>query len=175
MPPAPIQGRPLFRQEAVNHRQLRHLGDITLLRPLPLRLVTLSPLLIVALLVFGLSRLNFQPMFVALVEDAPAPGQGLKLSLRKEVAEHLRRGDGIEYRIMGSAERMRGVISELSTGPCSREAWAFLQSSSPPVEEGCLQLVLLPSSSPVIAPAPLPLKVQLWAPPRNYLESLLRS
>jgi hypothetical protein len=172
-PPEPIQGRPLFRPEAINHRRWRHLGDIALLRPLSLRLVTLCPLLIAALLVFALSRLDFQAMFVALVEEAPAPGRGLQLSLETRVAEHLRRGDEIELRFVGSAERSSGVISDLSTTPCSREARAFLQASLRPAEEACLQITFTPHRSLSSLPAPLPLKAQVWAPPRSYLTHLL--
>jgi hypothetical protein len=173
-PEPPVQGRPLFRYEALNHRRVRHLGEISLLRPLPLRLVTLSPLLIVALLGFGLSRIDSQSMFVALVEEAPTQGQGLKLFLEPAAAEHLRPGDALEFRFAGSAERSRGVISTLSTGPCSRESWAFLQASSRPARESCLQVLLAPDPALPAPPAPLPLKVQVWTPPRKYLDQFLR-
>ncbi len=173
-PEPPVQGRPLFRYEALNHRRVRHLGEISLLRPLSLRLVTLVPLLLMALLGFALSRLDFQPMFVALVEDAPARGQGLELSLEPTAAEHLRPGDTLEFRFAGSAERSRGVISKLSTGPCSRESRAFLQASSPPEQASCLQVLLAPDPALPAPSAPLPLKVQVWTPPRKYLVHLLR-
>lgn len=173
MPPETIQGRAIFRQEAIEHRRMRHLGAIILLRPLSLRLVTLFPLLVVALLGFALSRLDFRPMFGALVQEAPAPGQGLTLILEPSLASQLHRGDELELRFAGSPERSRAVISELSTGPCSREARAFLLSSSRPTQEGCLQLQLASSPALALPSAPLPLKVQVWAPPRKYLEQLL--
>ncbi len=174
MPPQPIQGRPLFRPEALTHRLVRHFGEISLLRPLPLRLVTLCPLLIVALLGFGLSRIDFQSMFVALVEGAPEGGQGLELSLEPSAAEHLRPGDTLEFRFAGSAERSRGVISRLATSPCSRESRAFLQASSRLAPETCVQVLLAPDPVLPVPPAPLPLKVQVWTAPRKYLDHLLR-
>lgn len=173
-PAAPLKGRSLFRPEVEQYRRLRHFGEISLVRPLPLRLVALVPLLFVAVLGFALSRLSFQPMFVALLEHAPAQGQGLRLSLEPATAQHLHRGEEIELRLAGSAERSRGVIAELSTGPCSREARAFLLSTSRGAEAGCLQLVLAPNPSLATPSAPVPLKVQLWAPPRKYLDQLLR-
>jgi len=174
MKPGPIQGRPLFRQEALQHRLVRHFGEISLLRPLPLRLVTLSPLLFVALLGFGLSRIDFQSMFVALVEAAPAQGQGLTLTLQPEAAGQLRPGDPLEFRFAGSAERSRGVVSTLSTVPCSRESRAFWQAASQPGRESCLQVLLAPDPALPAPPASLPLKVQVWGPPQQYLAHLLR-
>ncbi len=173
-PAAPLKGRSLFRPEVEQYRRLRHFGEISLVRPLPLRLVALVPLLVVAVLGFALSRLSFQPMFVALVEQAPEPGQGLRLSLEPALARNLRRGDEVELRLAGAAERSRGVIAELSTGPCSREARVFLLASSRGAEDGCLQLVLAPNPSLATPAAPVPLKAQLWAPPRKYLDQLLR-
>ncbi len=173
MPPQPIQGRPLFRPEAIKHRLLRHFGEISLLRPLPLRLVTLCPLLIVALLGFGLSKIDFQVMFLALAEAAPEGGQALELSLEPSAAGQLRPGDVLEFRYEGAADRSRGVISTLGNGPCSRESRAFWQASSRPARETCVQVVLTPELALPAPPAPLPLKVQVWTAPRKYLDHLL--
>ncbi|MBU8900576.1 hypothetical protein DRW03_13590 [Corallococcus sp. H22C18031201] len=174
MPPEPIQGRPLFRPEAIQHRLVRHFGEISLLRPLPLRLVTLCPLLLVALLGLGLSRIDLQSMFVALVEAAPPAGQGLVLSLEPSAAEQLRPGDTLEFRFAGSAERSRGIVSTLITRPCSRESRAFLEAASRQAEGGCLHVELAPDPALPFPPAPLPLKVQVWTPPQKYLDHLLR-
>ena len=170
MRPEPVRDRAFFRPEAEEYRRLRNLGDIILLRPLSLRLVTWVPVLIVALLVLALSRLEYRSMFVALAEQPSASLEALRLSLAPGAAEPLRRGDEIEWRIAGTAERSRGVITELATGPCSREARAFSRTSAPE----CLQVTISTPLTGRDPSGPSPLTVELWSPPRNYLAHLLR-
>ena len=160
MRPEQLRDRPFFRPEAEKYRQLRHLGDIALFRPLGLRLVTLYPLVVVALLVFALSRLEHRMMFVAMAEAAPAQGEGLRLTLEERAARQLKRGDTLELRLGGSQERTSGSITELSTVPCSRTAQAFLLSSSRTAPRDCLQLTLAPPASGARVPSTLPTRVE---------------
>jgi hypothetical protein len=174
MRPEPLKDRPFFRPEAESHRRLRHLGDVILFRPLPLKLVTLYPVLVVAVLVFALSQVALRLRFVGVMEETPGPGETLRLALDQSAAASLRRGDRIELRLAGSAARRPGTIAELAPIPCSRLARALLPTHAQAAPPDCLQVTVATDSSGAMEAATPPITVELWSPPQTYLTHLFR-
>lgn len=174
MRPDNLQDRPFFRPEAESYRRQRHLGDIIMFRPLSLRLVTLYPLVVVALFLVAISQLELRLRFVALAEEISAQAGEVSVFLEPSAAESFRPGDSIELRFEGAAERAHGSITRAAVVPCSEQAHAFLLSRSHAAPQRCLRITVTTSAARAVAPATPPVTAELWSSPQSYLAHLLR-
>jgi len=172
MRPDPIANRSFFREEAERFRQRRHLGEIALFRPLSLRLVTLYPVLVSALLVLAATQVELRPKFTAVLTEH-APHGAMNLSLPNAAAAHVAEGDAITLRLDASEHAVAGTVTALSSLPCGDRARLVFAARGAQAPRTCLHLSveLAPGSAANFGEEAQP--AELWASAQPYLSYLL--
>jgi hypothetical protein len=166
--PPPIADRPLFRPEAEQFRQQRHLGTIILFRPVAVRLLTLVPLAISALLVLVAAPLTVRPRFAGLA-DAPAGGDHVTLTVDAGAAGAIQPRDRVTVEITEPVTTVPGTVISRNVVDCRTQTQAALLFGTQP--RRCLALELaLDAPLPQRRTSPL---VQVRAATRSYLSYLL--
>ncbi len=166
MRPDDVAGKPFYRREAENYRLLRHLGEVNLHRPMPVRLIALLPLAVVGAFVLALSHLQVRKQFDS---QATATSQGndqVRMILTAEAFPYFEKGDVIDI----SARHTKATVSASVISKARIQCTAQLPPSTaePP---WCTALeVRLPSNPQAATTAGLLTGVnQVRSVPRRYI------
>ena len=166
MRPDDVGGKPFFRREAENYRLFRHLGEISLFRPMPVRLITLLPVAIVGAFAFAVLQLQVRKQFETQVGAVHQRGNQLQMILPAEASRYFEQGDVIDISKGGTKATVRASVISSAPAECATQLSPSADASS-----SCLALrVHLPSNLPASTTASLLSGTnQVRSAPRSYI------
>ena len=168
MRPEDVGGKPFFRREAENYRLLRHLGEINLFRPMPVRLITLFPITIVGAFAFALLQLQVRKQFETRAAAVQQGNDRLQMILPAEASRYFERGDVIDISNDDTKATVHASVISAAPAECGAGVLPSADASS-----SCLVLQVHLHSN-LMAPTTASLLSgtnQVKSAPRSYIHA----
>lgn len=146
MRPQPVNAKPFFRPEAENYRRLRHLGEIELLRSLPLQIVAALPLLSVAVLGAIAMSIRAAPQVELMAGAVALEGGALELILGPGNQSYFAPGDRVRLVAADVADDESARVLTAASTACPPQLAAATRLLPQPTvtPRTCLALTLQP-------------------------------